>query len=331
MVEQPLPEQARALWVTGPRRAELRAERLAAPRPGEVLVQALYSAISRGTERLVFEGRVPASEYQRMRAPLQGGDFPFPVKYGYCSVGRVLWGPASLLGRAVFCLHPHQSAYVVAEDQVLPVPERVPAARAVLAANMETALNAIWDAALRAGDRVCVVGAGVIGCLVAHLAARHPGSAVTVVDVDARKAPIVEQLGAVFAAPAAAPSACDVVLHASGAPSGLITALAAAGQEARVVELSWFGDKPVELPLGEAFHPRRLQLVSSQVGRLPPAQAPRWSHRRRLAMALALLADPRLDALISGETAFARAPEALADVFAQDGFELCRRLVYDSV
>jgi 2-desacetyl-2-hydroxyethyl bacteriochlorophyllide A dehydrogenase len=328
---QELPDQALSLWVTGPRCAELRREQLAAPRPGQVLVTARYSAISRGTERLVFEGRVPASEYQRMRAPLQAGDFPFPVKYGYASVGRVAWGPAALLGRDVFCLHPHQSAYLVAEEQVLPLPEQVPAARAVLAANMETALNAIWDAELRAGDRVCVVGAGVLGCLVAYLAARHPGTTVTVVDVDVRKGPTVERLGAAFALPPAAPEECDVVLHASGAPAGLNTALAAAGLEARVIELSWFGDRRVELPLGAAFHPRRLSLCSSQVGRLPPAQAARWSHRRRLSMALSLLADPLLDGLISAETPFARAPEALAELSAEDGFELCRRLVYDSI
>jgi 2-desacetyl-2-hydroxyethyl bacteriochlorophyllide A dehydrogenase len=331
MVEHARFEQALALWVTGPRRAELRLEPLAAPQPGQVLVEARYSAISRGTERLVFEGRIPPSEHQRMRAPLQAGDFPFPVKYGYASVGRVVWGPEPLLGHNVFCLHPHQSAYLVGADQVLPLPALVPAARAVLAANMETALNAIWDAELRAGDRVCVVGAGVVGCLVAYLAARHPGCAVSVVDVDARKAALVQSLGAAFALPAAAPVECDVVLHASGAPAGLGTALAAAGSEARVVELSWFGDRRVELALGEAFHARRLDLRSSQVGRLPPAQTPRWTARRRLSLALALLADPLLDGLISAETAFTRAPEALAEACAEGGFELCRRLVYDAI
>jgi 2-desacetyl-2-hydroxyethyl bacteriochlorophyllide A dehydrogenase len=295
MVEQGLPDQALSLWVTGPRCAELRSEPLAAPGTGEVLVGAHYSAISRGTERLVFEGRVPPSERERMRAPFQAGAFPYPVKYGYASVGRVLWGSAALRGRTVFCLYPHQSAYVVPEASVLPVPEQVPAARAVLAANMETALNGIWDAELRAGDRVCVVGAGVVGCLVAYLAARHPGVCVTMVDVDGRKARVVESLGAAFAPPDAAPSECDVVLHASGSPAGLSTALAAAGVEARVVELSWFGDQRVELPLGEAFHAKRLSVRSSQVGRLPPYQAPRWSHRRRLGAALALLEDAALD------------------------------------
>lgn len=318
----------RALWITGPRRAELRSEPLPEPRDGEVLVAALYSAISRGTERLVYEGRVPASEHARMRAPFQAGSFPFPVKYGYASVGRVMAGPGLLLGRDVFCLHPHQSAYVVPAEAVLPVPAEVPSARAVLAANMETALNAIWDAALCAGDRVAVVGAGVVGCLVAYLAARHPGTEVTLVDVDPRKQAVAARLGVELKLPAAAPRDCDVVLHASGAPDGLTTALALAGLEARVVELSWYGDQPVSAPLGAGFHALRLTLRSSQVGRLPPAQAARWTHRRRLALALALLADPALDALITDEHAFGDAPAWLASLFAPERLTLAARLVY---
>jgi 2-desacetyl-2-hydroxyethyl bacteriochlorophyllide A dehydrogenase len=331
MPNHALPERALALWITGPRCAELRGEELTSPRPGQVLVAARYSAISAGSERLVFEGRVPVSEHARMRAPFQAGDFPYPVKYGYCSVGRVLWGPAQLLDRDVFCLYPHQSAYLVPEDSVHPLPDQVPAARAVLAANMETALNGVWDAELRAGDRVCVVGAGVVGCLVAYLAARHPGTTVSVVDIDARKAPLVRSLGAEFASPAAAPRECDVVLHASGAPEGLATALAAAGLEARVVELSWYGDRPVQLALGEAFHAKRLSLRSSQVGRVPAQQAPRWSTRRRLSLALSLLTDPVLDGLISSDCGFAQAPQALAQVSEGSSFELCKRLVYHPV
>jgi 2-desacetyl-2-hydroxyethyl bacteriochlorophyllide A dehydrogenase len=331
MPKQALPDQALSLWITGQRRAELRSEPLCAPRAGEVLVGACYSGISRGSERLVFEGRVPPSEHARMRAPFQAGDFPYPVKYGYANVGRVLLGPPELLGRAVYCLYPHQSDYVVPVDAVLPVPEQVPPGRAVLAANMETALNAVWDAELRAGDRVCVVGAGVVGCLVAYLAARHPGTSVSVVDVDARKAPVVERLGAAFFQPSAAPAECDVVLHASGAPAGLATALEAAALEARIVELSWYGDARVELALGQAFHVKRLSLRSSQVSRVPPAQAPRWSTRRRLGMALSLLADAALDALISSEYPFPQAPEALAQALGEGSFELCARLVYDSL
>jgi threonine dehydrogenase-like Zn-dependent dehydrogenase len=305
----------RALWYTGPGRAELREELLAAPGPGQVLVRAHFSAISRGTERLVALGEVPASEHKRMRAPFQSGDFPFPVKYGYASVGRSA-------GRDVFCLHPHQAAYVVPLEAVVPVPQGVPAARAVLAANMETALNAIWDAGLGAGDRVCVIGAGVVGSLCAYLGARHPGCEVDVLDPDANRGPIVEALGACFRRR----DEYDVVLHASGQPSGLATALEVAGLEARILELSWYGEREVALPLGRAFHARRLQIVSSQVGQLPASRRARWTHRRRLEKALELLADPALDVLFGEDVAFACLPDALAGVFA--GPAQCTRVVY---
>jgi len=322
---------AQALWITQAERAELRDEPLPAAGAEQVCVRALFSAISRGTERLVFQGRVPESEHQRMRAPFQDGDFPFPVKYGYASVGTVEAGPAALLGREVFCLYPHQTHYVVPSASVLPLPPGVPAARAVLAANMETALNAIWDAELCAGDRVLVVGAGVVGCLVAYLAARHPGTEVSVLDVDPRRARIVEQLGARFVDDASAPTDNDVVLHASGGAGGLARALALAALEARVVELSWYGAQLVPLALGAGFHAQRLTLRSSQVGRLPASHAARWSHQRRLALALRLLADPLLDGLISSDTPFASAPERLAAIFAPEAGELCARLVYSSL
>jgi threonine dehydrogenase-like Zn-dependent dehydrogenase len=322
------PLLARALWITGAGQAELRDQALSGPGPDEVLVQTLYSGLSRGTERLVFEGRVPESEHQRMRAPFQAGEFPFPVKYGYASVGRVIAGGAD---ETVFCLYPHQDRYVVPRASVLAVPEQVPAARAVLAANMETALNGIWDAELCAGDRVCVVGAGVVGCLVAYLAARHPGCQVVLIDRDERKAAVARALGLEFATPERLPADCDVVLHASGDPRGLASALAAAGLEARVVELSWFGQSEVALPLGGAFHSRRLTLRSSQVGRLANKQAPRWSHRRRLGLALALLDDARLDALISAESPFAQAPSVLSALAQRDHFALCHRLRYEAL
>lgn len=324
-----LPFEARALWIAAPRRAEIRSETLRAPQNHEVLVQARYSALSRGTERLVFEGRVPESEHQRMRAPMQAGDLSFPVKYGYTSVGHVLAGPPALLGRAVFCLAPHQTAYVTSSDSVTPIPASVPAARAVLAANMETALNGVWDAEVKAGDRVVVVGAGVVGCLAAFLCARHPGVEVTLVDVDASKASIAAELGLTFAAPADVVEAqADVVIHASGAPSGLVTALAAAGQEARVVELSWFGDVEARLPLGASFHVRRLNLRSSQVGNLPPSQQARWSYGRRLACALKLLDAPELDVLINSECSFDLLPDAMGMILAGDSGVLCHRVLY---
>jgi threonine dehydrogenase-like Zn-dependent dehydrogenase len=286
-------------------------EALSAPGPEDVLVEALYSGVSRGTELTVFRGKVPASEYVRMRAPHQVGEFPWPVKYGYASVGRVRGGMAALVGRDVFCLFPHQSAYVVPAASVVPLPADVPARRAVLAANLETALNGVWDAELRAGDRVSVVGAGVVGLLAAYLAARTPGTTVEVVDVDPAKAAAAHALGAVFREPPSAARDADVVIHASATAAGLETALALAGEEATVLELSWYGDARPAVPLGESFHARRLRLKSSQVGRLPPAQRPRWTHRRRLELALSLLADPALDALLTSQSSLELLPEAM--------------------
>ncbi|MFO1148974.1 MAG: zinc-binding alcohol dehydrogenase [Alsobacter sp.] len=300
---------AHALWYAAPGRADLRPAAVAARAPeGQVLVRTLWSALSRGTERLVSSGRVPESEYGRMRAPLQEGEFPFPVKYGYCAVGRVEDGPPDLVGRIVFSLHPHQERFTAPLGLALPVPDAVPARRAVLAANMETALNGLWDAGAGPADRILVVGAGVVGLLTAYIAARLPGADVTVVDIDATRAPVADALGVRFAAPERAPQEVDIAIHASASPAGLATALAAAGLEATVVEMSWYGEGAVPAPLGGAFHSRRLRLVSSQVGQVSPVRRPRWSHGRRMAAALDLLRDDRLDALITEEVAFSDLP-----------------------
>jgi threonine dehydrogenase-like Zn-dependent dehydrogenase len=318
---------ATACWLIEPGRAELRQETLPPPQTGEVQVRTLHSAISRGTEMLVFRGEVPPSEYQRMRAPFQVGDFPGPLKYGYSSVGLVEQGPDALLGRTVFCLHPHQSRFVVTADAVHPLPDGVPAGRAVLAALMETAINALWDAAPRVGDRIAVVGAGTLGLLVTWLAARLPGCTVQAVDTQAARRSIVEQLGAGFASPDAAQEGADLVLHASGQPAGLVTALRLAGFESTVVELSWYGTRDVALPLGEAFHARRLRLQSSQVGHVAAAQRSRWPPRRRLALALSLLREPALDALITGCAPLAELPAVLARLAASSGdSHLCLRI-----
>jgi threonine dehydrogenase-like Zn-dependent dehydrogenase len=321
--------RAHAFWITAPGQGELRAEVVPAPGPDQVLVEALYSGVSRGTEMLVFAGRVPPTVAARMRAPHQAGEFTFPVKYGYASVGRVLRGPPALVGRNVFCLYPHQSHYAVGADQVIPVPDGVPAARAVLAANLETAINGMWDAGISVGDRVAVIGGGVVGLLSAYLAARVPGCAVQLVDVDPARAKLAAALGVEFAAPEAARAGVDLVVHASGDPAGLRTALALAGDEALILELSWFGDREAALPLGESFHARRLTLRSSQVGAIPPARRPRWTHRRRLALALDLLTDPLLDALFTSESAFDQLPAAM-ERLARPGLHLCHRVVYGS-
>jgi len=318
------PAAARALWYVAPGRAELRTEPLPRPAAGEVRVQARYSAISRGTESLVFHGRVPSSEWRRMRAPEQAGDFPFPVKYGYSTVGTVVEGESSLLGRTVFALHPHQDAFVLPREAVLPVPAAVPARRALLAPNLETALNALWDGGALPGARIAVVGGGVVGALVAWLAARLPGAEVTLVDLRPERAGLARALGLGFEPPERVPAGCDLVFHASASPAGLETALAAAGDEASVVELSWYGDRPVPVMLGGRFHSARLRLIGSQVGRVAEPMRARWPLRRRLEKALALLEDDRLDALLEPDLAFERLPAALPGLLGPGAGALCQ-------
>ena len=322
-------ENVRAFWIVKPGKGELRSEELRSPAPGEVLVRTQYSAVSRGTESLVFNGRVPVSEYRRMRCPYQVGEFPGPLKYGYSSVGVVQAGSEELVGKSVFCLFPHQSAYVVPVQAVLPVPASVPPERAVLAATMETAINAVWDAAPRLGDRVAVVGAGVLGCLCAYLLARHPGVAVELVDLRAERAAIARSLGVGFARPEDARLESDLVVHASGSEAGLCTSLQLAATDATVLELSWFGDAAVSLPLGAAFHVQRLCLRSSQVGRVSPRARARFDHRTRLALALELCKDPVLDCLIDAESRFENLPESMPTLTLPGNGSLCHRLRYD--
>lgn len=320
---------AQACWLLEPGHAEWRDEALPLPGPGDVLVRTLHTGISRGTELLVFRGLVPPSEHQRMRAPFQSGDFPAPVKYGYNNVGIVEQGPAHLLGQAVFCLYPHQTRYVVPADAVHLLPADVPPARAVLAANLETAINALWDAAPRVGDRIAVVGGGTVGLLVAWLASRLPGSHVEVVDTNPERRALAEHLGASFASPITASPDADLVIHASGRPEGLATALGLAAFEAMVLELSWFGEQAVTVPLGGAFHARRLTLKSSQVGHVATEQRGRWSYRRRMALALSMLNDPRLDALVTDASPFAELPSVLASLAqGENSHTLCHRIDY---
>jgi 2-desacetyl-2-hydroxyethyl bacteriochlorophyllide A dehydrogenase len=323
---------ARQFWIRAPGRSEIVTADLAPRGADDVLVRALYSGISRGTESLVYRGEVPASQGRAMRAPFQEGDFPGPVKYGYSSVGEVLEAPGGpgngLVGQKVFCLYPHQDLYTVAASAVSPLPADLPPERAVLAANMETAVNAVWDGAPAAGDRIVVIGAGVVGLLVAWLCSRTPGARVTLVDPDASRARVAEGLGLAFVGRAPADADADLVVHASGQPEGLAAALQVAGVEATVLELSWYGTRSVPLALGEAFHSRRLTLKSSQVGRIPPHRAPRWTHGRRLALALELLRDPRLDLLITGESDFDALPEVMARLSHDAAGVLCHRIRY---
>jgi NADPH:quinone reductase-like Zn-dependent oxidoreductase len=321
-------EDTLAFWIVASGLGELRREAVPAPSDLEASVQALYSGVSRGTEALVFSGQVPESEYQRMRAPFQSGDFPAPVKYGYASVGRVLQGPPRLIGKNVFCLYPHQQRYVVPCEALYELPADVPPSRAILAANMETALNAVWDSGAAPGDRVSVIGAGSVGCLAAWLLARMPGCEVELVDTNPQRRSIAAALGVAFATPPAARAEADVVLHASGNEAGLALALRLAAFEATVCELSWYGRREVTLALGEGFHSRRLVLKSSQVGAIAAARRSRWDHRRRMRLALSLLTAPVLDQLINSEDSFESLPDTMAQLARTPGEVLMHRVIY---
>ena len=319
---------ARQFWIEAPGRGAVLGARLPPRRDHELSIRTLYSGISRGTEALVFRGGVPPSQYQAMRAPFQEGEFPGPVKYGYSNVGRVVEGPDGLAGQVVFCLYPHQDRYVVPLSAVARVPAGVPPGRAVLAANMETAVNVLWDARPVVGDRIVVVGGGVVGLLCAWLCRGIPGAALTLVDPNPARGPAAAALEIPFRTTPPERDDADLVIHASGHPAGLAAALAAAGVEGVIVEASWYGDRAVPLPLGEAFHARRLTVRSSQVGRLAVARTPRWDHARRLALALTLLGDARLDALITGEDRFEDLPRVMARVSRSPGDTLCHRIRY---
>ncbi|WP_405720187.1 zinc-binding alcohol dehydrogenase [Streptomyces sp. NBC_01537] len=317
-----------AFWLRSPGVGELREVVLPEPGEGDVVVRTLCSGVSRGTESLVFRGGVPESQYAAMRAPFQYGDFPGPVKYGYLNVGLVEEGPESLVGRTVFCLYPHQTRYVVPASAVTVVPDSVPATRAVLAGTVETAVNAVWDAAPMLGDRIAVIGAGMIGCSVAAVLARYPAVRVQLVDAEPARAGIAAALGVEFALPQDALGDCDLVVHASATEAGLARSLELLAPEGTVLELSWYGDRRVSLPLGEAFHSRRLVLRSSQVGSVSPARRASRTFGDRLALALELLADPALDALVTGECAFEELPQVMTAIAAGELPGLCHRVLY---
>jgi len=317
--------QARAFWLAAPGAGEIRTVSLQNCGPGEVLVQTLFSGVSRGTETLVFRGGVPQSQHDVMRAPFQDGEFGGPVKYGYLNVGVVRAGPPELEGRTVFCLYPHQTHYVVPATAVTPVPDDVPPERAILAGTLETAVNALWDARPLVGDRVAVVGAGMVGCCAAGVLAQFPGIRLQLVDVDPAREPVAQALGVEFARPEDAAGECDLVVHASATEAGLARSLELLRREGQVIELSWYGDRTVRVPLGEAFHSRRLVIRSSQVGTVA---RPNRSFADRMALALRLLADPRYDALITGESPFDELPDVLARMASGELASLCHRIVY---
>jgi hypothetical protein len=311
---------ARAFWTIAPGAGEIRTEPLAPPEAGQILIRALASGVSRGTESLVFAGRVPSSQHAAMRAPLMAGDFPFPVKYGYSVVGR------TSAGARVFVLHPHQDRFLVPAAMCIPVPACIPTHRAVLAANMETAVNILWDAAPLAGERILIVGAGIVGLLTASLLSRIPGAEVTVVDIDPSRAPLAARFGCTFATPGEAPPEQELIVHASASEAGLRLALTRAAFEARIIEASWYGDRAPAVPLGEEFHARRLRILASQVGHIPHPMRGRRAYGERMALALTLLADDAYDSLLEGPTCFDSLPASMPRILAPGG--LCHVITY---
>ncbi len=320
---------AHAFWLRAPGVGEIRPVTLPELGPDDVSVRTLWSGVSRGTEALVFRGGVPRDQYDVMRAPFQEGDFPAPVKYGYLNVGSVEQGPAELRGRTVFCLYPHQTAYVVHASAVTVVPEDVPPGRAVLAGTVETAVNALWDAGPLLGDRVTVVGAGMVGCCVARVLSRFPAVRVTLVDVDPSRAEVAAAIGVQFALPADAADDRDLVVHTSATSAGLQLSLDLLARESTVIDLSWYGDTEVRLSLGGAFHSARLGIRASQVGTVSPARSGSRTTGDRLALALELLRDPAFDALITGQSRFCELPDVMARLAAGSLPALCHTITYD--
>ncbi len=322
---------ARAFWLVERCHGEIRPVQLPLRGPGEVLVRTLHSGVSRGTESLVFRGAVPPSQYAAMRAPFQEGHFPWPVKYGYLSVGVVDDGPAQLLGRTVFSLFPHQTAYVVPAEAVVVVPDDVPPVRAVLAGTVETAVNALWDAAPLIGDRVAVVGGGMVGCCTARQPGRIPGAHVTLVDVDPSRAEVAAAMGVDFVPAGQAVATiegCDLVVHTSATSAGLQLSLDLLSAEGTVLELSWYGDGEVRLALGGSFHSGRLAIRASQVGEVAAARRSRRTRSDRLALAVDLLRDPAFDALITGQSPFEELPGVMARLADGSLPALCHTITY---
>jgi hypothetical protein len=319
----------RAFWVRSAGHGEVEPVHVSQHAADEVLVRTLFSGVSRGTETLVFRGEVPESQYDAMRAPYQEGNFPGPVKYGYLNVGLVEEGPIALRGRTVFCLYPHQTRYVVPANAVTVVPDDVPAERAILAGTVETALNAVWDAAPMVGDRIAVVGAGMVGASVAKVLAGFPAAQVQLVDSDPAKASVAEALGVPFATPHEAVGGCDMVVHASATEAGLVKSLELLADDGEVIELSWYGERRVTLPLGEWFHSRRLSIRASQVGAVARARRDRRSYGDRMAIAMRLLADPGFEALVTREFPFEELPAVMAGLTTGELPGLCIRIRYD--
>jgi 2-desacetyl-2-hydroxyethyl bacteriochlorophyllide A dehydrogenase len=315
--------EAAAIWFAGPRQVALWCEAVPEVGPGEVRVQAVVSALSHGTEMLVYRGQVPAG--LSLDLPTLQGSFSFPIKYGYASVGRVVevGSDVSRLQEndLVFVHHPHQTEYVVPATLPVRLPAAVEPEVGVFLANLETAINVTLDAHPHLGDRILIFGQGVVGLLLTQLMKRAGAGLLVVVEPEEMRRQLAQQVGAdvVLSPSERLPDAirepthgvgADVIVEVSGSGQALAQAIDCAAFQGTIVVCSWYGTKPVTVPLGGAFHRNRLRLVSSQVGTVNPALHPRWNRERRLALALDLLPSSTLTPLITHRSPVSRASEA---------------------
>lgn len=322
-------------WTEAPRRGrwrEVPTPHVADPRH-ELRVRTTATAVSRGTETLVHTGAVPEAVAHLMGAPRQLGEFPYPVSYGYLGVGVVDEGPQQWLGTRVFGLLPHHTHHLVGPDDLQPIPEGVPDHRALLAGAAETGLNILWQEPPRFGDRVAIIGAGMIGASTALLASRLPLERLEIVETDPRRRRLLEGLGLSAVAPEHAAADCDIVVHTSGTEAGLARALELTGDDGTIVEASWFGTRSPSVPLGADFHARRLSIVASQVGQVALGRRARRTRAQRLRTALLALRDDRFDALLTGTSPWRELP-AVMDEITGDGASaaatLCHVLTYEN-
>ncbi|WP_298982402.1 zinc-dependent alcohol dehydrogenase [Caldilinea sp.] len=307
----------RSVIFTAPGKVVVRAEPIPQPQPGELLVQTLVSAISAGTELLFLRGEVPANMEVDSAIPALNGAVRYPLRYGYACVGRVIEAgeeqDRGWLGCTVFAFHPHASHFVASTAQILPVPDDLTPHRAALLPNMETAVNLVMDGQPGIGERVAVIGLGVVGLLTIALLARFPLERLLAVDPLPQRRGLATALGAHAAlAPEELTerSGYDLVYEVSGSPIALNTALALTGFAGRIVIGSWYGVKQAPLDLGGAFHRSRIRLLASQVSTIDPRWSGRWNKKRRIDLAWAMLRAVEIERLITHRLPVEEAPTA---------------------
>ncbi len=339
--------ESRSLWLTAPKMVEFRTETIPPPGSGEIRVQTIASALSQGTEMLVYRGEVPVD--LPLDLPALSGSFAFPIKYGYATVGRVLDLGDDVTGfargDAVFVHHPHQSTFVVPTNPADgPAPVRLPddldPLLGLFVANLETAVNVLLDSGIRLGETALVFGQGTVGLLIAQLL-RHAGAGqVIVVDPLERRRTLAFKLGVDVALEPGSEMlervmeltegrGADVAIEVSGSGAALQSAIESVAVEGTVVVVSWYGTKTVSLALGEHFHRGRVRIRSSQVGRISPELSARWDHARRLRLSVELLPRLELSELISHRFRFDEAADAYRLVDERPGNAVQVILTYE--